>query len=492
MRVPAALSRAFDETFESLLATFLMDRKLLENPESLRNPRFLARSVVPHVLKLSERFNRLESRVDAPPPPEEKAFRETRGKRREANPSHHGPKRAVRGTPESPAAQGLDPYWGDSSNPENLRLAYFLYFMPPNLYRVASVWGELHRLGFRWNLPGPFKGIEFGAGPATGACGITAGERFAPCGLPQEGNWALIEQDGPILEMGTAWTERFFSWCDRPDWSTRPFRRRLSFAEPLLPRSAPKFHLWVMSFFLNESEESPDLWARRLIETWDRHLEQEGLAILVEPALKVQSRRMLELRRQLLERGAESGYQILLPCLGHQACGALARDGDWCHETVSWWRPPYFRKIDEMASLDRKTLPYSYLVIAKSRRPREEILPALKEGSAETTYRLVSPAHREGTDLEFYVCGQDGKRRTRFKPENKNDKHALPGRGDILLNTEIRGDERQSRIDHFSDLAGHMPDEVSAAPGGLRPLSEEEALTLDQESGYETEDEEGL
>ena len=437
MRVPAALSRAFDDRFEALIGDFLTERKLIESTESLRSPRYLSRSIIPHILKLSERFNRLESKKAAAEQDEERDAEE---------------RRAFKGhRPKPDQSRGLDAYWGKGSNPENLRLAYFLYFMPSNLFRVASVWGELHRLGYRWTLPGPFKGIEFGSGPATAACGIAAGEKFAPCGLPEEGNWALLEQDGPILEMGARWTERFFPFCDRMNWSTRQFKRKLGFDQPLLPKTAPKFHLWTMSFFLNESQEQPSLWARRLLEAWDRHLEEDGLAILVEPALKDQSRRILELRRELIEQGASRGYQVLLPCLGHQACGALAKADDWCHEDVTWWRPPYFKKIDEMASLDRKSLPFSYLVIAKSKKSREELLPALAKSPSEKTYRLVSPAHREGPDLEFYLCGQDGKRKTRLREPDRENEEDETGRGDILLDAVVRGDEKASRVDSVRD-----------------------------------------
>jgi hypothetical protein len=194
-----------------------------------------------------------------------------------------------------------------------------------------------------------------------------------------------------------------------------------------------------MSFFLNESTESPRAMARTLLQAWDDHLEEEGLVILIEPALKAQSRRLLQLRRAILEKAEESGLKLLLPCLGHQACGALAEAEDWCHEEVSWWRPPYLRKLDDMASLDRKSLPFSYLVFAKTQRSMQELLPNLR-GAADARYRLVSPAHSEGRDLEFFLCGQSGKRRARYRDDPELE------RGDILENTELRGDTNATRI----------------------------------------------
>ena len=100
-----------------------------------------------------------------------------------------------------------------------------------------------------------------------------------------------------------------------------------------------------------------------------------------------------------------------------------------------------------MAKLDRKTLPFSYLVIAKSLRPRDQILPALA-GLGERAHRLVSPAHLEGRDSEFFICGKEGKRRARYRAEGNTFE-----RGDILLGAEIRGDSQATRIEK---MKGHL------------------------------------
>ena len=462
MRVPLPLTEAYGSPFEALLAQFLVNEKLISSPEELHNPRFLKRSVIPHVQKLSQLFNRRE--IIEPLEGDE-------GDEEAGRPLIQRPRAEIQ-------SEGLDKYWKDSSNPKNLRLAYFLSFMPANQARVATVWSELHRLGFRWNTQDlkTFRGIELGAGPATGACGILTGEKFAPTGLPDTGNFALLEQDKATLELGCRWVEEYFPSLGFNDWSVRPFHRSVDLSKPLLPRSAPSFHLWLTSYFLNESSVDAATQARILVEAWDRHLEEDGLVIFVEPALKQQSRRLLELRRELLKLSEKRGLgwlKVLTPCLGHQTCGALAAEEDWCHDEAIWWRPPYLRKIDQLSGLDRRTLPFSHLVITKSGKPIEEILPALKGSRAEERYRLVSPSHHEGRDLEFFLCGQEGKRRARWRPEKQDlpqmeeateelEGDVLPEaapkpkrrekaleRGDILIGAEVRGDFRASRVEHF-------------------------------------------
>lgn len=410
MKVPASLSNAFGESFEQLLAQVAHSEGLMPAVEDIGNKRFLSRSVAPHVERLTELFNRLES--DAPD-------------------------------------SGLDRYWKKGGNPENLRLAYFLSFMPGNLYRMASVWCELGRLGFRWpELPegSGFRAVEFGSGPATASAGILAGEAVAGLGLPSTGNFALIEQDRGTLRLGERFFEAYRQHLNLPTYSTRPFHRKLDLRQGWLPPSAPSFHLWLMSFVLNEFHESPARLAESLLRAWEDHLEPGGLAILVEPALRLQSRRVLELRRELLRLDRKQEFQVLLPCLGHQECGALADPEDWCHEEVAWWRPPYLKTLDEMTGLDRKTLPFSYLVVVRSRTPRAEILPELAH--ARSTHRLVSPAYEIGGDWEFYTCGtSDGKRRSRLKRQ-----FGELSRGSILVNAEARGDVRATRMDRVDSI----------------------------------------
>ena len=250
-----------------------------------------------------------------------------------------------------------------------------------------------------------------------------------------------------MLQMGERWSRNFFE-ANGHSWSPRLFHRRLDFSQPLLPPAAPQFNLWLMSYFFNEaSPEQISGAAEKSVREWERHVADEGLIMIVEPALKHQSRRLLEFRRALLElqaKGIGTEFQVLLPCLGHQACGALASAEDWCHEEVEWMRPPYMKRIDQLAELDRRSLAFSYLVLVRSRRPRSEILPALQ--GLTRIDRLVSPTHWEGKEQEFYFCGPDGKKRGRFKSHPSREDLQ---RGDLLGDAKTRGDSLHSRIEEY-------------------------------------------
>lgn len=362
----------------------------------LSSDRFIARSVLPHVSQLLARFV---------------------------------------------AGKDWSQYWKETSNAGNLRAAYLMAFGWSNQLRFAAVWSELARLGFRFRAPksGTMRAIEWGAGLAAVPTGVAWAEKHFELGLPEAMTWAMLERDQAALRFGAQWSEFVFARAARPDWGVQMFHRTLDPAAEWLPRSAPQFSLWATSFFLNELWESTpiDTLAERLIENWTHHLEEGGLVVLVEPAIPAQSRKLLELRAALLPRLEQIGMQLLLPCLGHQACGALVKPKDWCHEEVRWWRPEIVARIDRLAGMDRKTLDMSYLVLVKDRRPIAEILPGLPAGPLQ---RLVSPATRAARDREFFFCGADGKRRGRL--QTKEDLE----RGDILGAVEHRGSPEASRI----------------------------------------------
>ncbi len=400
MLVSDKITNAFADSFQNFIAEFTKQQGLINKLEDITSTRFLSRSIVPHVKHLSSLFNRKEDIQTA----------------------------------------DLSPYWASCSNPANLRLAYFLYFMPSNLFRIASVWSELSRLGFTWKGRNTLNGIEIGAGPASGACGVMAGECFSGINMPPNGTWALIDRDKPMLKIGEAWARYYFSVLGCKKIPIRSFHRQIDIKEGFLPPSAKGFNLLVMSYFLNEMKTSQHDIAKSILKTFEKNFEHESVFIIVEPALRHQSRALLELRSALLSLAKHRGInwlKIILPCLGHQNCGALASTDDWCHEEVSWMRPPYFKLIDRMAGLDRKSLAFSYLVMVKSNASIEELIPnAFPNHNNVPVERLVSPVHKTSRGMEFYVCSKFGKKKLLHKPSTSI---LSLQRGDIITTSPNRG-----------------------------------------------------
>jgi hypothetical protein len=64
----------------------------------------------------------------------------------------------------------------------------------------------------------------------------------------------------------------------------------------------------------------------------------------------------------------------------------------------------------------------------------------------------VSPSHKEGREKEFFICGDDGKRRARYRPTGEDDPARDLDRGDILADAHVRGDARASRIEKIGSV----------------------------------------
>jgi len=104
------------------------------------------------------------------------------------------------------------------------------------------------------------------------------------------------------------------------------------------------------------------------MDTWESHLEDEAIVILVEPALKLQSRKLLEMRKALLKEAESrkaSWMKICCLCLGHQNCRRtcgrrrlVPRGSDLVASAL------FEKKIDQWRTRPQD-LPFSYLAIQK-------------------------------------------------------------------------------------------------------------------------------
>jgi len=421
MKVPQYLYKDFNENFEKNIFSFLSHEKLLVDHEL--SERTLNRNIAPHIKNLSSLFNRKKT------------------------------------------DQSIDAaYWKKTSNPNNLKLAYFLYFMPFNFFRSASILGELQQLGFKWEShfsKKELKIIEFGAGPASGLSGfLFALNSLFPKAFSSF-DCALIDHNKAIGELGEKWLNSF-SEQNNLAISSRFFHRKIELNRPLLPPKSPKFDIWIMSFFLNEYPEPLHNFTPHFLKSIDTHLEEEGLVIIIEPALKEESRKLLEWRKNLIHSMKNSNIKILLPCLGEQACGALEKPGDWCHEDILFLRPKYIESLDRICNLNHRSLPFSYLILMKTKKSLKEIFPALSHPKLSTPteqnsiYRLVSPSHKVGKDLEFFICGQKEKTKARLKPQkiSADEKTKIRETGGKVENELNRGNiiSAQLEVDSESEI----------------------------------------
>jgi SAM-dependent methyltransferase len=187
------------------------------------------------------------------------------------------------------------------------------------------------------------------------------------------------------------------------------------------------FDLIVAAHLLNELGATLDVPARAaVVFSWARELlADDGLLVLIEPALRETSRDLLEIRDRLLP----AGFFVVAPCLLQGPCPALARDRDWCHASAPWEPQEAARRAGQ------SRVDYSYLVLTRGGEPSQE----------RRLFRVVSDPIVEKGRLRIWGCGPAGRhplvRLDRDRTPNNAD-FDQAARGDLLIaaDTDRAGD----------------------------------------------------
>jgi hypothetical protein len=218
---------------------------------------------------------------------------------------------------------------------------------------------------------------------------------------------------------------------------------------PERPRGVEgRFDLVVAAHLLNELGRTLSVDDRAaLVFAWCRELlEENGLCVLLEPALRETGRDLLAVRDRLVS----AGFFVVAPCLFQGPCPALARERDWCHDSAPW--PP-----EETARRPgRSRVDFSYLVLAhRGERSTDRRL-----------FRVVSDPIEEKGRLRLYGCGPAGRHAlVRLERARSEDNRGFDQatRGDLLVaaNTERAGDGL--RITAASRVETRQPYQVPAA-----------------------------
>lgn len=153
-----------------------------------------------------------------------------------------------------------------------------------------------------------------------------------------------------------------------------------------------------------------------------RFLAPDGVIVIVEPALRPRSRHLQRIRGALIAKG----LQVLAPCLHHNECPLLRREGDWCHEDLPVDLADFLVPVAKKAGLRWEGLTFSYLAVAARGPLLVELLP--KGSTRVVSSLLVTKGKREAI-----VCG-DGERIGRLDRARSTSNEAFDtlGRGDII------------------------------------------------------------
>lgn len=275
----------------------------------------------------------------------------------------------------------------------NLRAAYLAYFFPVNCVKTFLLMRRIAAEGLlpAMQSPAPLKTLDFGCGPGSAALGaafylanasniidIASSGTDSVLSRPAVAELYLVDQSTIVLETATRLLQR----------SELPLRIH---AAGRIPQGVD-FDLILAFNVLNENTVDE---AKRIFALLKSHLSPTGRLLIAEPALRETSRRLIELRDQLL---TDPDVALLWPCRHCTNCPGILAENDWCHGTEVWERPDWIAEIDREIGNRKERLNYAALLYAAAGRTNVNT-------TSDLTWRVVSDPIIERGKRVLYLCG---------------------------------------------------------------------------------------
>ncbi len=283
--------------------------------------------------------------------------------------------------------------------------AYLSYFLPVNAAKIQLLLDELPiRADRAVKSEERFTVLDLGSGPGTTALAVLDWTAQT-MGKDTPLHLLCVDRSEMALKDSVWLWERYCREAavgqselkaHRGDLETLP---RGSLVK-IIQAGAP-YDLIVIANCLNELFcGSGDPVSRRaeLVGALLPFLQPHGSIMLVEPALRQISRDLHRVRDQLVQSKRCTVYS---PCLHEQACPALVRADDWCHEERPWVPPPAIQAIDRKVGFIKDALKFSYLLLRKDGQTIVERQPDL--------YRVVSELREFKGEKRAWLCNELGR-----------------------------------------------------------------------------------
>ncbi len=238
-------------------------------------------------------------------------------------------------------------------DPEVLR-AYAGSFLIPNVQRIFAIATSPEvsaALAYFATLDRPLRIMDFGAGPLAASTGIVA----ALCHENRlQFEISAIERSVPAFQLGKELLTAAFA---------NPERLKVSSATSVQKVTGMADVILAANVFNELPVAHREKTLRGLLEK----LDDNGVAIILEPGQDVHARDLSSLRNSLV-KNPPFRFDILAPCLHKKKCplSAESERSDWCWFQNTWKPPMLLAELDRYSGLRHSELNYSYLVIQKT------------------------------------------------------------------------------------------------------------------------------
>lgn len=237
--------------------------------------------------------------------------------------------------------------------------SYALYYLPINFIKVLRALSHC-----RIDSTKQISMLDFGAGPGTASLAAKANFK----------NIAAITQIEKSLSMQKV--------------SQKLSEHNINYSSGL-ESSSGQFDLIICANSINELNFANA--GKVLIQLISR-LKEEGVLMLLEPALLKITRDMMKLRDILL-----SHISVIYPCTHNNFCPLLQNEKEWCHTELDWQRPLLTRQLDELLGFNKHKLKTSLFIFKKG-------------GSPIQGERVINFPVKRKYGKETMLCGPNGLR----------------------------------------------------------------------------------
>lgn len=303
-------------------------------------------------------------------------------------------------------------------NKKEYRSAYLLYFVLLNFPKVWKCLEQLPQMDS--DSKRPLKILDLGSGPGTAALACSTFFKDRPLEV-----FAFEQNEGMRKDALVLWKK------------LAPSNHHLTFTRYAIPRE--QCDIAIAANFLSEL---PFVEQLKICEAV---LKQTDHFIIIEPALRFTTRKLMGLRDKILQN---RWGVVLAPCLHQKNCPMLAAGPrDWCHFYIDWKCPYLIRQIDEIVGNKHDYLKMAYLVIASPADGGTKQSPS-------NQWRIVSSPLLSNGKRELILCGDCGflkkiDRLNKDRSENNRDFDFLR-RGDIIEWPDKKRVERQDVFTHLN------------------------------------------
>jgi len=267
--------------------------------------------------------------------------------------------------------------------------AYFAYNFPMNFVKAVVLAKEVNCLYPQiFNIKDTIRILDIGCGEGAGMFGLYYGlknsKKFVLTG---------IDTSTQMLKKCKNMTHSL----KNRDACIRVKLRRQDVSHGLLKKKINKYNIVIFANVLAEiftGDNIPVKFIERILKSTD----DDGVIIIIEPATKNLSRRLMDLRNEIIQK--HKGY-ILLPCLHKNECPLyeIRKQKEWCHQSISWHSPVYMKIINQGLNREIDYLKFSYLVISKKDHRKRY----------DGCYSVISPLFREKGRKRCFLCTPAGR-----------------------------------------------------------------------------------